>query len=471
MSRSILAWTLILFTSGMPAGAETLPNSKSRDEAAVAEVKAGSRTEASAAWWGFIPEDSTDFLQAALDSGVKKLVIPFMGEPWIVRPLMVPGNIEINFEPGVLVLAKRGEFKGGGDSLFRATDVENIAFRGYGATLRMHKKDYQNPPYAKAEWRMGLAITGCTNVLVEGLRIESSGGDGIYIGNATLPYCKDVVIRDVVCFDNHRQGISVIGAENLLIENSEFSNTWGTPPSAGIDLEPDGPTERLVNCVIRNCKFENNAGHAMLVYLKNLDATAQPVSVRFENCVARMGYGAGMTPADFKDPEMQGWAGMSVGAARDNGPKGTVEFVNCVSENTGKEGAKVYDMAIDAVKVRFENCSWRNPWLAPYRDYPWMRVPIMIELRRPQVASTAGNVEFLNCHVYDSIARPVLAFMEHNAGEHGVSNLSGDITLHAPEGLQASMKLGPKTENISLALHTGAPLAPATEHVPTADAE
>ena len=38
------------------------------------EIKAGQRTEARASWWGFDKTNATQYLQAALDSGVKKLI-------------------------------------------------------------------------------------------------------------------------------------------------------------------------------------------------------------------------------------------------------------------------------------------------------------------------------------------------------------------------------------------------------------
>ena len=44
---------------------------------------------------------------------------------------------------------------------------------------------------------------------------------------------RDIVIRDVVADQNHRQGISVISAVGLLVENSTFSGTNGTAPMAG----------------------------------------------------------------------------------------------------------------------------------------------------------------------------------------------------------------------------------------------
>jgi hypothetical protein len=102
-----------------------------------------------------------------------------------VRPIKLRGNLELVFEPGVLV-RPNGANSGRRDSLFTAVDVENLTIRGYGATLRMWKSDYQKPPYKKAEWRMGIAIRGCRNVLIEGVRVESSGGDGFYVDGAAL---------------------------------------------------------------------------------------------------------------------------------------------------------------------------------------------------------------------------------------------------------------------------------------------
>ena len=55
--------------------------------------------------------------------------------------------------------------------------------------------------------------------------------------------------------------MSVIATSDLLVERSEFSRTWGAAPSAGIDLEPDGPTQPLVNITIRHCDFNDNDGN------------------------------------------------------------------------------------------------------------------------------------------------------------------------------------------------------------------
>ena len=57
-----------------------------------------------------------------------------------------------------------------------------------------------------------------------------------------------------------RQGMSVISAVNLSVENTIFSNTAGTAPAAGVDLEPDFPHEAMVNITFKGCACVGNAG-------------------------------------------------------------------------------------------------------------------------------------------------------------------------------------------------------------------
>ncbi len=125
----------------------------------------------------------------------------------------------------------------------------------------MHRDDYAQPPYEKAEWRHTLQILSSSNVKVAGLTMTESGGDGIYLGTATSGVTnKNIQIVDVVLDKHYRQGISVITAGDLLIENTIMRNTAGTAPMAGIDFEPNHPSEQLVNCVLRNCVVEDNQG-------------------------------------------------------------------------------------------------------------------------------------------------------------------------------------------------------------------
>ncbi|MFV1967508.1 MAG: hypothetical protein ACC628_18935, partial [Pirellulaceae bacterium] len=182
----------------------------------VARVERGELKEAKASWWGFDSEDSTAALQAAINSRVPKLIVDNVGRPWITRPLFAVSNQQILFEKGVVVEAKKGEFKGGNDSLLTIREKNNVTLTGPGATLRMHREDYDDPKqYRRAEWRMVLNILSSKNVRVYGLTLALSGGDGIYLGvsKAGVPP-EDIVIKDVICDRNYRQGISVISSHS-----------------------------------------------------------------------------------------------------------------------------------------------------------------------------------------------------------------------------------------------------------------
>ena len=143
---------------------------------------------ANAAWWGFDDKDSTNALQSAINSGAEKVIVPFMGYDWAVRPIYLASDQEIYFEPGVVIIAKKGQFKNNHDSVFRANGKKNITLSGYGAAIRMHKEDYRDPNnYEQGEWRMGIYLVSCSNIKVLGLTIADTGGDGIYLGENRNP--------------------------------------------------------------------------------------------------------------------------------------------------------------------------------------------------------------------------------------------------------------------------------------------
>ena len=94
-----------LVITGSRTRAQPLPSSPGNfpNEEAVAEVLAGRIEVANAAWWGFNESDSTRALQEAIHSGAEKVIVPYMGRDWIVKPIHLVSNQEILFEPGVVV--------------------------------------------------------------------------------------------------------------------------------------------------------------------------------------------------------------------------------------------------------------------------------------------------------------------------------------------------------------------------------
>ena len=313
-----------------------------KDPEQVARVMTGELKEARASWWDFDKDDATRALQAAIDSRVPRLIVDNMGAPWITEGLTCVSGQEIVFEPGVEVLAKKGAFAGKSDALFSLTCVTNVTLRGPGATLRMRRADYDAPPYAKAEWRHALSIKSCANIKVYGLTLAESGGDGIYLGcvRSTLPN-RDIHIKDVLCDKNYRQGISVISAENLVIEDTVMRGTAGTPPAAGIDFEPNASGERLKNCVMRNCVTENNQGDGFDFYLPNLTGTSEPVSIRLDGCRS-----VGDRVA----------VSITTGNAGAEAVRGELTFSNCRFEKASRNGIMVRRKPANGLALAFERC-------------------------------------------------------------------------------------------------------------------
>lgn len=370
-----------------------------------AAVLSGKVKTAKASWWGFDSEDSTDALQAAINSGARKLIVDNVGKPWIVRPMKLASDQEVVFERGVEVLAKKDEFRGGGDCLFHSDNGKNIILRGYGATLRMRRDDYAKPPYSKAEWRMVLSLCSCSNVKVLGLTLSESGGDGIYLGTATkgVPN-RDIVIKDVICDKNYRQGISVISAENLLIENTVLRNTGGTAPQSGIDFEPNDPTERLTNIVMRKCRTENNRGDGYQFYLGLMNGSSTPVSVRIENCVSVGEHGHST------------WICSSNGRGR--GVYGRIEFVGCSFKDAKTAGASIVDVPAYTLKTRFDNCSF----------FPAKSAEAPAVIRSSSGAKQpVGGVEFADCRVPDRSGAPLVRYTRY--GKAPIEAVSGTLLL------------------------------------------
>ncbi len=312
---------------------------------AVKEVLSGQRTTANAAWWGFNEDDSTDAIQAAIDSGADKVIVPYMGAAWIVRPIKLTSDLEIFFDPGVMVVAKKGEFHGKNACLFSGKSKQNIVLRGSGATFKMQKDDYSDPnAYAKSEWRMGISLRACTNVQLHGLTIRETGGDGVYIGAVGDVPCRDIVIKDLICSNNHRQGLSVISVDGLVVENCLFADTDGTKPFGGVDIEPNSATCVIANIVVRNCVARNNVGGGFQVYLRKLTEASHDVSVLFDTCL----------------DDSNGRPIIKIGSGTDGGPNGLVEYRNCTIINSRTQAVALFDQSLYPKRIRlyFNKCKW-----------------------------------------------------------------------------------------------------------------
>ena len=311
-------------------------------------------TEVKVSEFGFKPGDSTAAIQKAFASGAKRIVFDAQPSAWVTaQPIFPKSGMEIVLEKGVVLEAKRGTFRGLYDCLFDLRDVDDVTIRGAGATpsgsrLTMHKEDYAS--YERSQHRHGIAIRGSHNITVEGLIVERSGGDGIYVCDsidrtkADRLWSGNVVLRDIVSRENWRQGVSIISARHLLMERVIMRDTKGTLPEAGIDFEPNEPDDVLVDIVLRDCHTVNNNGAGYDFMLPHMEYCKEPISIRLENCSS---YG----DEEYGVRYMIGqWA---IDHPRNDG---TVVFENCTFERTGNSALQLSRRSNSCGAMEFHHC-------------------------------------------------------------------------------------------------------------------
>ena len=238
---------------------------------------------ARASRFGFDKRDATRCLQAALDSGAKTVIIDDTGSEWLSGQLKInKDNLTVLLDEGVKVRALPGAFPNKPNAFFVVANRKNVSFIGKrGSLVTMNKEEYREiDSRFQGGHRHAFRCMHSDGITFKGMTITSSGGDGIYVGHGS----RNFVIEDTSCLDHARQGISVISCENLLIRNCHFDHTGGTPPQAGIDFEPNNNREELINCVVEDSTFNNNAGSGITLYLPNLDGESPPISITVRNC-------------------------------------------------------------------------------------------------------------------------------------------------------------------------------------------
>jgi len=132
------------------------------------------------------------------------------------------------------------------------------------------------------EWGMGIAVYGSKNVTIDGTKIYNCWGDGIVIGaKGGAPFYApnpsiNVTVKNVTSDNNRRQAITIGKANGVLIDSCILTNTHGTKPMAGIDIEPDKDTAQ--NITIQNCLLAYNKGNGIEIYVNRFSAVKNVVA-------------------------------------------------------------------------------------------------------------------------------------------------------------------------------------------------
>jgi hypothetical protein len=281
--------------------------------------------------------DDTNVFQTALNyTAANGAALEVPAGNYNISPINFPKNSYLIVDPNVTVTATSGY---GTSAHMLNINSQNVTIAGSGATTSLFHM--LKAEYTSGEWRHCLDIENATNVTVSGISCNDSGGDGAYVRASTY-----VTIEDCI-FDNHRrQGSSITGQVNhIYYLRNHFTNTNGTAPQSGIDIEPNAPGDFLLDIGITDCYTDRNAGDGLLISLWLMDATSQPVGITVlrHHSTGNQRYGY---IANNNDP---------------SNALGTILIQDSFSDQSGSAGAAGRFYAANGASLTFQNLTVTNP--------------------------------------------------------------------------------------------------------------
>ncbi|WP_409345055.1 right-handed parallel beta-helix repeat-containing protein [Paenibacillus sp. MBLB4367] len=379
----------------------------------------------------------TQALQNALNaaSGGKLFIPKQRSGYYLTGQLFVRSGTVIEFEPGTVVqaidtLSRKAPY----ERLIRILNADNVHICGNGATLQMNKAAYNSGEQAHI-----FDISGSSNVLIERINANDSGGDGFYVGafEASQPYSRNIVLRECRAYNNRRQGLSVITVDGLLVENCRFERTDGTAPKSGVDIEPNNTNglERLKNIRFVGCTAEGNVGRGFLVTLLKLTAASERVDITFENCRTK-GNSFGYS--------------VNYGGEGAKAVKGEVAFIGCTAENEQYAGFSVLSNSPESVKTTYVRCKAINCNTVNMPDDPYGFGASFIVTTVPQQPRSAiGNVSYIGCESIDERASGLVVrgFAVKKNKDEAIRNVQL-IDCSARGGSQSVYHVDPVAEDV-----------------------
>jgi hypothetical protein len=166
-----------------------------------------------------------------------------------------------------------------------------------------------------------------------------------------------------------------------------FTNTNGTLPQSGIDIEPNAPGDYLLDVHIDDCYTDGNAGDGLVVTTWLMNSTSQPIGVTVlrNHSTGNRRYGYLGTN---NDPS--------------NAP-GTILIQDSFSDQSGSYGAVGRFYSANGASLTFQNLTVTNPHVNgpdAYGDSAAVAV-----IRGGGGTVPLGNVHFLNISIASTNGR------------------------------------------------------------------
>jgi hypothetical protein len=281
--------------------------------------------------------DDTNVFQTALNftaSNGQTLEIP--AGNYNINPISFPNNSNVFVDAGVTVTANSGYADGARMLNIQSSSVTITGAGAASSVFHMRKAEYTS-----GEQRHCLNIQNASNVTISGISCNDSGGDGVYVRQST-----NVTIEDSIFDNNRRQGSSITGQVNhLFYLRDHFTNTTGTAPQSGIDIEPNGPGDFLLDVNIQDCYTDGNAGDGLMISLWLMTSASEPV---------------GVTVLRHHSTGNQRYGYVGINNDPSNAP-GTILIKDSFSDQSGSYGAAGRFFSANGASLAFQNLTVTNP--------------------------------------------------------------------------------------------------------------
>lgn len=306
----------------------------------------------------------------------------------------------------------------GNESIWRMPGWRNVTIIGYGATFKM----YQQANQTSNEYGHSIAIHGYyganrnpENIVIKGLKLEGSGGDGIYALNCGG--VNGLFVEDVEMTGHSRQAVSVITAPSPITFNRcIFNGTNKRPPMYGFDLEPNlaDNAAGILNGKItfNNCTFSNNNGSGIGLEMFATTSIANNLNVEFNDCL--------LFNNSLAHPYATKWGEITTSQSDDTNPLGGNALYRRMAIDGSPQGAisHLAQGQAGGFLTTYKDFVGYNVSAAGQRDGIWVR--------KNGDVSVVGNIVFDGVLMKMQGNRHVLSYSETSG--FTVRNVTGQIT-------------------------------------------
>lgn len=160
----------------------------------------------------------------------------------------------------------------GGYNIIRGLARKNIGV--IGGTIAGDRVEHVG---TTGEWGHGINLRGCDGITLD-TKVTDCWGDGVYFGRGNNQPCTNVYIERLESVNNRRQGISLTHVDGLSANTLILTDTNGSNPQSGIDIEPNA-NEFVKNVFINTIETKNNAGAGVQIYAEREGALVDNVVI------------------------------------------------------------------------------------------------------------------------------------------------------------------------------------------------